>query len=87
MSEVLGVVGATGGRGISRHIISERASQRAFFGVSALLFAARAGVAQVRTGTTADGNYYDGSKPRTREEIVAAFKCNDTARWSRAVPS
>ena len=34
--------GATGGREISRRIVSERASQRAFFGVSTLLFAASA---------------------------------------------
>src|SRR6266853_428005 len=38
------VVGATGGREISRRMVSERASQRAFFGVSALLFAASAAV-------------------------------------------
>jgi len=37
----MGVVGATGEREISRRMVSERASQRAFFGVSALLFAAR----------------------------------------------
>jgi predicted metal-binding membrane protein len=40
----VGVVGATGGRAISRPMASERASQRAFFGVSALLFAASAAV-------------------------------------------
>jgi hypothetical protein len=38
------VVGATRGRETSRSIVSERASQRAFFGVSALLFAASAAV-------------------------------------------
>jgi len=38
------VIGTTGGREISRRIVSERASQRAFFGVSALLFAASAAV-------------------------------------------
>jgi hypothetical protein len=38
------VVGATEGREISRHVVCERASQRAFFGVSALLFAASAAV-------------------------------------------
>jgi predicted metal-binding membrane protein len=36
-------VGATEGREISRRVVSERASQRAFFGVSALLFAASSG--------------------------------------------
>jgi len=36
------VVAATGGREISRHMVCEQASQRAFFGVSALLFAASA---------------------------------------------
>jgi predicted metal-binding membrane protein len=40
----VGVVGATAGRDISRRISSERASQRAFFGVSALIFAASAAV-------------------------------------------
>ncbi len=40
----MGVVGATGGREISRRMVSERASQRAFFGVSALLFGASAAV-------------------------------------------
>src|SRR5437016_7285054 len=40
----MGVVGATGGRETSRRMVSERASQRAFFGVSALLFAASAAV-------------------------------------------
>jgi hypothetical protein len=38
----VGVVGATGVREISRGMVSERASQRAFFGVSALLFTASA---------------------------------------------
>src|ERR1700736_3159536 len=42
--QVVDVVGATGGREISRRMVSERASQRAFFGVSALLFAASAAV-------------------------------------------
>ncbi|MGH6796850.1 MAG: hypothetical protein ACREDI_00505, partial [Roseiarcus sp.] len=40
----MGVVGATGGREISRRMVSVRASRRAFFGVSALLFAASAAV-------------------------------------------
>src|SRR5437016_11190232 len=40
----MGVVGATGGREISRRMVSERASQQALFGVSALLFAASAAV-------------------------------------------
>ena len=40
----MGFVGATGGREISQRMVSERASQRAFFGVSALLFAASAAV-------------------------------------------
>jgi predicted metal-binding membrane protein len=40
----VGVVGATGGREISRRMVSERASRRAFFGVSAVLFAASAAV-------------------------------------------
>ena len=44
MSQVMGVVCATGGREISRRMVTERASQRAFFGVSALLFAASAAV-------------------------------------------
>ena len=44
MSQVVGVVGATGGREISQRMVSERASQRAFFGVSALFFAASAAV-------------------------------------------
>jgi predicted metal-binding membrane protein len=44
LSQVVGVVSATGEREISRRRVSERASQRAFFGVSALLFAASAAV-------------------------------------------
>ncbi|MDB6103365.1 MAG: hypothetical protein JWO52_3364 [Gammaproteobacteria bacterium] len=44
MSQVVGVVGATGEREIARHLVSERVSQGAFFGVSALLFAASAAV-------------------------------------------
>ncbi len=40
LSQVVRVVGATGGREISRRMASERASQQVFFGVSALLFAA-----------------------------------------------
>jgi len=45
-------------------------------------------VFQVRwTGTTTDVNYYDGSKPRTRVEIVAAFKFKDMAKWCAAAPS
>ena len=40
----MGVVDATGGRKISRRMVYERASERAFFGVLALLFAASAGV-------------------------------------------
>jgi hypothetical protein len=36
------------------------------------------------TGTTTDVNYYDGSKPRTRVEIVAAFKFKEMAKWSAA---
>ncbi|MFP3567073.1 DUF2182 domain-containing protein [Paraburkholderia sp. SIMBA_030] len=38
----MGDVSATGGREISRNGVSQRVSQRAFFGVSALLFAASA---------------------------------------------
>ncbi len=38
------IAGATGGREISRRRVSGRASERAFFGVSALLFAASAAV-------------------------------------------
>lgn len=38
---------------------------------------------QVRwIGTTTDVNYYDGSKPRTRVEIVAGFEFKDIAKWS-----
>jgi predicted metal-binding membrane protein len=44
MSQVVGVVGATGEREIARPLVSERVSQGAFFGVSALLFAAGAAV-------------------------------------------
>jgi len=40
----VGTVGATGARGISRRVVSEQASERVFFGVSALLFAASAAV-------------------------------------------
>ncbi len=40
----MGVVDATGGRKISRRMVSERVSERTFFGVSALLFAASAAV-------------------------------------------
>jgi len=39
------------------------------------------------TGTTTDVNYYDGSKPRTRVEIVAAFRFKDLAKWSVAAQS
>jgi hypothetical protein len=38
------VVDATGGRKISRRVVSERASERTFFGISALLFAASVAV-------------------------------------------
>ena len=44
----MGVVGATKGGEISRRMASERASQGAFFGVSALLFAASAAVTIIR---------------------------------------
>jgi len=40
----MGLVGATGDREMSRRVVSERASRRAFFGVSALLFATSAAV-------------------------------------------
>ncbi len=40
----MGVVGASGGRDLSQFMVTERASQRAFLGVSALLFAASAAV-------------------------------------------
>jgi predicted metal-binding membrane protein len=39
---IVGVVGASGGREISRRMVSERASGGAFFGVSTLLFTASA---------------------------------------------
>ena len=42
MSQVVNVIGATGGREISRRMVSTRASERIFFGISALLFAAGA---------------------------------------------
>src|SRR5436190_6222496 len=51
LSDVVGVIGATGGREISRRRVSEQASQRAFFGVSALLFAASAAVTIVWCGS------------------------------------
>ena len=41
------IVGTTGERGVSRRMVTEQASQRAFFGVSALLFAASAAVTVV----------------------------------------
>ena len=44
MSQVVGVVDATGGRKISRRMVSERASEQTLFGISALLFAASAAV-------------------------------------------
>ncbi len=44
----MGVVGATGGREISQRRVTARASERVFFGVSALLFAASAAVTIVR---------------------------------------
>jgi predicted metal-binding membrane protein len=44
LSQVVGMVDATGGRKASRRMASERASQRAFFSVSALLFAASAAI-------------------------------------------
>lgn len=40
----MGVIDAAGGRGVSRHLVSERAAKRALLGVSALLFAASASV-------------------------------------------
>ena len=40
----MGIVGVTGGREISRRMASDRASQEAFLGVSALLFAASTAV-------------------------------------------
>jgi predicted metal-binding membrane protein len=39
LSQVVGMVDATGERNASRRMVSERASERAFFSVSALLFA------------------------------------------------
>src|SRR5256886_5475689 len=51
MSQIMGVVGAAGEREISRRMVSERASQRAFFGVSALLFAASSAVTIVWCGS------------------------------------
>ena len=45
------VIGATGARKISRRMVSERASQGSFFGVSALLFAASAAVTIVWCGS------------------------------------
>jgi predicted metal-binding membrane protein len=50
LRQIVDVVGATGGREISRRMVSERVSQRAFFGVSALLFAASTGVMIVWCG-------------------------------------
>ena len=47
----MGAAGASGGWETSRRLISERASQRAFFGVSALLFAASAGGTVVWTAS------------------------------------
>ncbi len=47
----MGVVGATGGREISRRVVTERTSQRAFLGVWALLFAASAAVTIVWCGS------------------------------------
>ncbi|MGH7751094.1 MAG: DUF2182 domain-containing protein, partial [Candidatus Dormibacteria bacterium] len=44
----MGIVGATGGREISQRMVSERASRRVFFGVSALLFAASAALTIAR---------------------------------------
>jgi predicted metal-binding membrane protein len=44
MSQIVNVIGVTGGQEISRRTVCERASQRAFFGVSALLFAVSAAV-------------------------------------------
>ena len=38
-------------------------------------------------GTTTDVSYYDGSKPRTRVEIVAAFKFKDMTKWSATAQS
>jgi predicted metal-binding membrane protein len=47
----MGIFGATGGGEVSRRMVSGRASQRAFFGVSALLFAAGAAVTIVRSAS------------------------------------
>ena len=47
----MGVVGATGGREISRRVAAERTSQRAFLGGWALLFAASAAVTIVWCGS------------------------------------
>jgi predicted metal-binding membrane protein len=47
VSQIVGVAGATQGREVSRPTASERASRRAFFGVSALLFVASAVVTVV----------------------------------------
>src|SRR6202166_3406791 len=47
LSQVMSGIDATGRRKMSRSMVSERASQRAFFGVSALLFAASAAVTTV----------------------------------------
>src|SRR5262249_43973241 len=44
LSQVVSVVGATGAREIGRAMVSARTSERAFFGVAALLFAASAAV-------------------------------------------
>src|SRR5207302_6626531 len=46
--------GATGGREISRRMVPVRASQRAFFGVSALLFAASAAVTIARCASMSE---------------------------------
>jgi predicted metal-binding membrane protein len=49
MSRAMGIVGATGGREVSRRMVYGRASHRAFLGVSALLFAAGAAVTIVQS--------------------------------------
>jgi len=51
LSQIVGFAGATGDRDLKRRMVSERASQRAFFGVSALLFAASAAVTIVWCGS------------------------------------
>jgi predicted metal-binding membrane protein len=51
MSQIVNVIGVTGGREISRRTVCDRASQRAFFGVSALLFAVSAAVTIVWCGS------------------------------------